>query len=403
MNYKVLHAYRNVVLKENVFIPADDKEVELRQKTHRENERKEIISKFGMLPTFGNYLREECVAKQDMISWRLRANKHFQHYIRFWKIVINLNLNDNTFTGRLEFQLCDGKYIPYKSENLYEFDLDELLNYRNSMNVKIVSAEIANEEISKMKLSPKEEVVKENVFILADDEDIAQRKKDYSKEVINDIIKRGRQNNDGSWDINGDVLINNLGLNKIPLKFNKVSGNFHCENNNLTSLEGSPEEVGGYFNCSINKLTSLIGAPNEINKSFFCSNNKLNSLKGAPKIINYSFCCSKNNLTSLEGSPKKMGGDFECYDNSLITLEGGPIRVGGTFNCRGNRLISLVGAPKYVGKYFICSHNKLTSLEGAPEEVGGDFYCPDNAKIFTKKDVSNVSRVKENIYVRFGL
>ena len=139
-------------------------------------------------------------------------------------------------------------------------------------------------------------------------------------------------------DVDGDVDLYEKRLTKLPLKFGYVSGNFHCGNNGLTSLEGAPKEVGGYFVCYFNN----------------------------------------NKLTSLEGAPRKVGGDFACNDNKLTSLKGAPSEVGGNFDCSGNKLTSLVGAPEEVGVYFWCSHNKLTSLIGAPEEIGGYFYCNDN-------------------------
>ena len=81
----------------------------------------------------------------------------------------------------------------------------------------------------------------------------------------------------------------------LGLKINKVEGNFYCVDNQLTSLEGSPETVGGNFDCDYNKLTSL---------------------KGGPETVGGTFDCNYNQLTSLEGSPKIVGGDFGCYDNS---------------------------------------------------------------------------------------
>ena len=81
------------------------------------------------------------------------------------------------------------------------------------------------------------------------------------------------------------------------ITINKVSGDFNCSYNHLTSLEGSPEKIGGSFNCFNNNLTSLEGSPKEIGGDFRCSN---------------------NNLTSLEGSPKEIGGDFDCFNNPQL-------------------------------------------------------------------------------------
>lgn len=50
-----------------------------------------------------------------------------------------------------------------------------------------------------------------------------------------------------------NVWLNDLGLEKLPIKFGKVGGDFDCSNNNLTSLEGAPYRVGCEFYCTDNK------------------------------------------------------------------------------------------------------------------------------------------------------
>jgi hypothetical protein len=156
-------------------------------------------------------------------------------------------------------------------------------------------------------------------------------------------------NEDGSIDVNGNVDLSEKGLDKLPIKFRNVTGNFYCYSNNLTSLEG------------------------------------------CPKLIFGDFICSYNNLTSLEGGPKSVGGFFDCYNNKLTSLEGCPKSVGGSFYCSSNKLTSLEGSPKSVGGDFVCSYNNLISLEGAPESIGGDFYCQYNPvyqiwELFEDKD-----------------
>ena len=64
-------------------------------------------------------------------------------------------------------------------------------------------------------------------------------------------------NDDGSIDVNNEVFIAARGLTELPLKFNKVSWNFDCSANKLTTLEGSPKSVGGYFKCNVNKCFIL--------------------------------------------------------------------------------------------------------------------------------------------------
>ena len=63
---------------------------------------------------------------------------------------------------------------------------------------------------------------------------------------------------DGSIDVDGDVNLIDINLDKLPLRFNRIGGNFYCNNNQLTSLEGAPKEVGGFFDCDKNPLPQLI-------------------------------------------------------------------------------------------------------------------------------------------------
>ena len=100
------------------------------------------------------------------------------------------------------------------------------------------------------------------------------------------------------------VDLSNLGLTKLPINFTEVGGGFYCNNNKLTSLEGSPKEVGGYFYCGGNQLTSLEGAPKKIGGSFYCSWNQLTSLVGAPEKVGGSFYCLWNQLTRFSRSTK---------------------------------------------------------------------------------------------------
>ena len=82
-------------------------------------------------------------------------------------------------------------------------------------------------------------------------------------------------NKDLTVDVSWDVWLDGLDLEKIPLKFGKVDGNFHCSYNKLTSLEGCPEFVSGYFACSNNKLVSIEYCPEEVGGDFFCYQNNV--------------------------------------------------------------------------------------------------------------------------------
>ena len=106
-------------------------------------------------------------------------------------------------------------------------------------------------------------------------------------------IKNYTINTDGSIDVDEDVNLHNLGLEKLPLKFNKVNRWFNCSWNNLTTLEGSPKEINGDFYCDYNKLISFEFSPRIIRGDFKCSNNNIKSFEYFPKFVKY-FNCDDN-------------------------------------------------------------------------------------------------------------
>jgi hypothetical protein len=92
-------------------------------------------------------------------------------------------------------------------------------------------------------------------------------------------------------------------------------------------------DVQGDFDCSSQRLEGFKGVRfGRVSGDFSCYRNNLTSLEGAPEIIGWNFYCSDNSLTTLEGAPKVVGDDFSCYDNNLTTLEGAPETIGGEFS-----------------------------------------------------------------------
>jgi hypothetical protein len=112
-----------------------------------------------------------------------------------------------------------------------------------------------------------------------------QIEKKIKKTCIQYKIENYTINPDGSINVDGDVDLQQMKLAKLPLKFNKVSGNFYCQNNKLSSLVGSPVSVGGDFNCSINHLVSLEDGPLKVKGSYICTNNILLNLVGCAETI----------------------------------------------------------------------------------------------------------------------
>jgi len=79
-------------------------------------------------------------------------------------------------------------------------------------------------------------------------------------------------NPDGTIDVNGDVYLDDeLGdMEKLPVKFGKVSGHFGCYGNKLSTLEGCPKYVSGDFVCGGNQLTTLEHCPKYVGGHFGC-------------------------------------------------------------------------------------------------------------------------------------
>jgi len=127
-----------------------------------------------------------------------------------------------------------------------------------------------------------------------DQNEFLKRLKD--EERIDNYIVRP----DGIVDVEGDVNLFEMDLTKIPIKFGVVTGFFDCSHNQLTNLQGAPEEVGGSFYCSYNQLTSLQGAPEKVGGDFIGPHNQLTSLRGCPEEVGGSFYCNDNPVEFTE-------------------------------------------------------------------------------------------------------
>ena len=167
--------------------------------------------------------------------------------------------------------------------------------------------------------------------------------KNYADEIANQngfIISK--YNEDQSVDVIGDLCLDSDNLSEMPIKFNKVTGHFYCERNNITSYQ----------------------------------------LKYCPRYVDGDFICYANYLTSLKNGPKYVGGIFDCSNNSLTSLEGCHEFIGGTFDCSNNNLTSLKGCPRHIEGDFVCSNNMLKSLKHAPEIIRGKWIIDDEYKSY---------------------
>jgi hypothetical protein len=127
-------------------------------------------------------------------------------------------------------------------------------------------------------------------------------------------------NSEGLVDVDGSVFLSKEGLTKLPLSFGRVSGDFLCNSNELTSLQGAPKSVGLDFWCQHNKLTSLEGSPQIVGGSFDCSRNYLTSLQDSPREVGVDFWCTRNKLTSLRFAPDEVGGKAVVLPNPISDI-----------------------------------------------------------------------------------
>ena len=133
-------------------------------------------------------------------------------------------------------------------------------------------------------------------------------------------IKNYTINDDGSVDVDGLVDLSNEVLTEIPLNFNKVTGDFYCNEHVLTTLKGSPKWVGGSFYCNDNALTSLEYSPIKVGDDFCCTHNNLTDLKGCPEKVGGVFLITDNNITDLKEFPKSVGGDTYLLSNPIGSI-----------------------------------------------------------------------------------
>jgi hypothetical protein len=93
-------------------------------------------------------------------------------------------------------------------------------------------------------------------------------------------------NENGEVDVEGRVWMRGFNLTKIPVKFGRVSREFGCSDNNLTSLENCPTYVGLAFYCSSNKLTDYFKNIKEEDFPHWSVVNWLYILEEYPFLIN---------------------------------------------------------------------------------------------------------------------
>ena len=79
---------------------------------------------------------------------------------------------------------------------------------------------------------------------------------------------------DGVCNVKGSVnLIKRV--EKLPVKFGIVTGDFNCSYNNLTDLKNSPKVIDYDFYCESNKIKTLENFKSQFEGHFYCDPNPI--------------------------------------------------------------------------------------------------------------------------------
>jgi len=227
---------------------------------------------------------------------------------------------------------------------------------------------------------------------------ITKKEKDRIDKVCKKYeIQNYSINSDGSIDVNGDVNLKNYTeINKLPIRFGKITGDFTCISLGIYTFDGFPHTVGGHFICSYSwNLTSMVGGPSIVGGDYIITANAISALDGVPDMITGTFTCTGNKLLNLIGSPSTVTGSFNCAGNSLTNLVGGPKTVGGDYNFGGNTsIISLKGCAATIGGNIQYFRNSIISTYSGDVDIeyGGGYSGYDHMlpKIF----IDNLKHIK---------
>ena len=213
-------------------------------------------------------------------------------------------------------------------------------------------------------------LVGENVFIPADDEEIAARKAQKRLIEYPDLISRlkaGTHNgvytgeDENEDDVYSSLFLSTKGYRGFTDQETDGSILVRKGIKNLNFLkEAGIIEIRGGLTIQHMNLESLEGCPQKIGEEFNCDHNWIKSLKSGPLEVGGDYSCTYNHLNNLIGSPRRIAGNFSCNDNYDLTLEGSPEEIIGDFTC--SHIKTLKGISKFVGGDFVMYGLNLSKI-----------------------------------------
>src|SRR3989339_597866 len=127
---------------------------------------------------------------------------------------------------------------------------------------------------------------------------------------------------DGTTVVEEDLLLRGTKIEQLPIGLIEVTGKLIVDNNPSLKLNGYPKRVGENFYCQLNDLSSLQGMPEEVRGFIGFDKSNLSSLVGLPRKVTGGLFLSNNQLENLDGISREIFGNLELSDNDkLISLE----------------------------------------------------------------------------------
>jgi hypothetical protein len=114
-------------------------------------------------------------------------------------------------------------------------------------------------------------------------------------------------------NVTDNVYLQEKQLTEIPVQFGTIDGDFCLDDNNLTSLKGSPKLVMGDFSVKNNQLKSLQFCPKEVHRFLIINGNQIKNFKYAPKEVSGDIICIKNPIESLIELKTVFHGTIQYY------------------------------------------------------------------------------------------
>ena len=174
-----------------------------------------------------------------------------------------------------------------------------------------------------------------------------------------------------SWDCPGSIVLNNLGLTKLPIKLGVIKGKLNVNNNNLKDWINFPSMVEKLI-IENNKFTSLEGMPDTVEFSFH--DNRVTSLRGLSKYAT-SIWANNNLLTNLD----YCNEDIQSIDvdNNRITSLKSPIKRITDLWCDNNLLTQIDDIPNNIHALYV-QNNKITELKIPKANPHVQIHCYGN-------------------------